>query len=92
MLSVYPELAFHDNGADAIWLVQNKKQIAEALCKSVCDWFNMPYVEDAPESDYDRLVKELADLKEKYQAEHTSAQRLYDEILSAVERFESTEK
>ena len=52
----------------------------------------MPYVEDAPESDYDRLVKELADLKEKYQTEHTSAQRLYDEILSAVERFESTEK
>ena len=92
MLSVYPELAFHDNGADAIWLVQNKKQIAEALCKSVCDWFNMPYVEDAPESDYDRLVKELAELKDKYQAEHTSAQRLYDEILSAVERFESTEK
>ena len=35
MLSVYPELAFHDNGADARWLVENQGEIAEALCRGV---------------------------------------------------------
>ena len=35
MLSVYPELAFHDNAADAAWLVENKSAIAEALAKAV---------------------------------------------------------
>lgn len=43
-------------------------------------------------SDYDKLVAELEDIKEKYRTEHASAQALRDSILAAVERFESTEK
>lgn len=43
MLSVYPELAFHDNGADARWLVENQGEIAEALCRGVCRWFGVEY-------------------------------------------------
>ena len=43
MLSVYPELAFHDNGADAQWLVENQGEIAEALCRGVCRWFGVNY-------------------------------------------------
>ena len=47
MLSIYPELAFHDNGEDAHWLVNSKAEIAEALCRGLCDWYG---VEFAPET------------------------------------------
>ena len=43
MLSVYPELAFHDNGADADWLLRNEGPIAEALTRAVCRWFGTGY-------------------------------------------------
>ena len=49
MLSVYPELAFHDNGADAQWLVENQGAIAEALCRGVCRWFGVNYAAPAGE-------------------------------------------
>lgn len=49
MLSVYPELAFHDNGADAQWLVENQGEIAEALCRGVCRWFGVNYTAPAGE-------------------------------------------
>ena len=49
MLSVYPELAFHDNGADARWLVENQGEIAEALCRGVCRWFGVNYTVPAGE-------------------------------------------
>ncbi len=49
MLSVYPELAFHDNGADAQWLVENQGAIAEALCRGVCRWFGVNYTAPAGE-------------------------------------------
>ena len=47
MLSIYPELAFHDNGEDAHWLVNSRAEIAEALCRGLCDWYG---VEFAPET------------------------------------------
>ena len=49
LLSVYPELAFHDNGADAQWLVENQEEIAEALCRGVCRWFGVNYTVPAGE-------------------------------------------
>ena len=90
MLSIYPEIAFHDNGQDAIWIVQNKKRIAEALCKGVCDWFGVTYKEEEkPQTDYDKLVAELEDIKEKYRNEHASAQALRGRILAAVEQYDT---
>lgn len=90
MLSVYPELAFHDNGADAKWLVDNKKTIGEALCKGVCDWFGAEYIEPKLETSCDDLLAELEELKEKYNTEHASAQALRGRILSAVEQYDTT--
>ena len=90
MLSIYPEIAFHDNGQDAIWIVQNKKRIAEALCKGVCDWFGVTYKEEEkPQTDYDKLGAELEDIKEKYRTEHASAQALRGRILAAVEQYDT---
>lgn len=48
MVSIYPELAFHDNFADAKFLVENKKQVAEALAKGVCAYLGIAYVAEAP--------------------------------------------
>lgn len=39
-----PEIGFHDNAIDAEWIVNNTDNIAEALCKGVCDYFRVPYV------------------------------------------------
>lgn len=88
MLSVYPELAFHDNGADAQWLVENKKEIAEALCKGVCDWFGVTYKAEE-KTDYDKLLAELEELKDKYNTEHASAQALRGRILAAIEQYDT---
>ena len=91
MLSIYPEIAFHDNGQDAIWLVQNKKAIGEALCKGVCDWFGVTYKaeEEKPQTDYERLLAELEEVKEKYRVEYASAQALRARILAAVEQYDT---
>ena len=92
MLSVYPELAFHDNRADAKWLVENKKTIGEALCKGVCDWFGVEYIEPKQEISYDDLLAELKEIKEKYNTEHASVQALRGRILAAIEQYDTVAK
>ena len=72
MLSVYPELAFHDNGADARWLVENQQPIAEALTRGVCRWFGVSYL--PPQSDpwqqkYLSLRQSLQALLEEHSAQ-----------------------
>ena len=44
MVSVYPELAFHDNAADARFLVQHKQELGEALVKGICTYFGVEYI------------------------------------------------
>lgn len=44
MVSVYPEIAFHDNYEDAQFILRSKKQIAQALCKAICQYFGVSYV------------------------------------------------
>lgn len=43
----YVEAAFHDNKEQAQWIIDNKKQIAEAICQGVCDYFSVKYVPEA---------------------------------------------
>lgn len=38
---------------------------------------------------YDKLVAELADLKEQLQLQHTNAQDFRDEILAVVAKYET---
>lgn len=47
MVSVYPEIAFHDNEQDAAFILANKKQIAKALAKAICSYFGVAYVEES---------------------------------------------
>lgn len=49
MVSCYPELAFHDNGQDARWLISHKTEISLALCRGVCGYFGVEYREQPQE-------------------------------------------
>lgn len=78
MVSVYPEIAFHDNGEDARWIVSHKQEIADAICRGVCDWYGVEYKADeqgdgrAPEgyitlAEHQAKVDELTTLhRQKY--------------------------
>lgn len=40
----YCEAAFHDNAEQAAWIIAHTQDIAEGICKGVCDYFGVPYV------------------------------------------------
>lgn len=44
--TAYVEVDFHDVPTVAKWLVENKPQIAEAICKGVCEYYGVEYVAD----------------------------------------------
>ena len=45
--------------------------------------------EEKPQTDYDKLLAELEDIKEKYRTEHASAQALRGRILAAIEQYDT---
>ena len=46
--AVYIEAEFHDNKDAAKWIIENTKEIGEAICKGVCRHFGAQYVEETP--------------------------------------------
>lgn len=40
----YIEVAFHDNKEEAQWIIDHKEDIAEALCKGLCNFYGVTYV------------------------------------------------
>lgn len=72
MVSCYPEIGFHDNPADARFILDNKQKIAEALAKGVCGYFGVAYVPAsstggttvAQGSELDRLREENGKLQQ----------------------------
>lgn len=47
MPAVLPEYGFHDNEAEAKWLVEHIPLLAAETARAVCDYFALPYVEDS---------------------------------------------
>lgn len=47
-ITVYVEVDFHDVPKVAKWLIENTTQVAEAICKGVCQYYGQAYV--APEA------------------------------------------
>lgn len=50
--TAYIEVDFHDVPEVARWIVDHVEEIAEAICKGVCDYFTVPYVEPKPDKLY----------------------------------------
>lgn len=42
--TAYVEVAFHDNAEEARWIIDHTEDIAEAICKGVCNYYGMKYV------------------------------------------------
>ena len=42
------EVAFHDNVADAEWIRANHEEIAEAICKGLCNYFGVTFKKPEP--------------------------------------------
>lgn len=47
MVAVLPEFGFHDNPADAQWLVDSMERIAEETVQAICEYFGVAYVPPA---------------------------------------------
>lgn len=47
--TAYIEVAFHDNPAEAQWIIDHKKDIAEAIVKGLCNYFGMKYIAPSEE-------------------------------------------
>ena len=62
--TAYIEADFHDVQAVADWIVDHTKDIAEAICEGVCDYFGVPYVIDVvdPIKDEDEMEKRFEEL------------------------------
>ena len=45
--TAYVEVDFHDVPSVAKWLVENKPQIAQAICQGICDYYKIEYVSDS---------------------------------------------
>lgn len=44
--AVYIECEFHDRKDLAEWIIDNVRTIGEAICKGVCNYANVPYIEE----------------------------------------------
>ncbi len=61
--AILAEVAFHDNPADAQFIIDNIYEIGQAIAKGVLDYFDIDYVEDTPEN--------VAYLKNRYNGIYT---------------------
>lgn len=50
-IAIYIECDFHDNKPIAEWIINNVRQLGEAICKGMCEYANVPYIEDKSNSD-----------------------------------------
>ena len=47
--TVYIEVGFHDNNVEAQWIIDHKREIAEAIVKGLCNYYGVTYVAPASE-------------------------------------------
>lgn len=64
MVSCYPEIAFHDNEKDVEFILNNKKEIAEALCRGICAFLGVKY-EPPTDDDTAELKAEIQRLEDE---------------------------
>lgn len=42
-VAIYIEVDFHDNITSAQWIIANTTEIGEAICKGICEYYNVEY-------------------------------------------------
>lgn len=60
-ICVYIEVGFHDNAEEARWIIDHTQDVAEAICKGLCNHYGVDYVgEDIPEAPTEKPAEEPA--------------------------------
>lgn len=54
---VYVEAEFHDVPEMAKWIIENTVVIGEAICKGICNYFGVKYIEDKAETTEDVIYR-----------------------------------
>lgn len=73
--AVIEETVFHDNAEDAKWYHAHYAEVAEYCAKSICEYFGVPYVEEKPAVDWEKM----------YYDEKARADKMAEAINKAVE-------
>lgn len=60
--TAYIEADFHDVQAVADWIVDHTKEIAEAICKGVCDYFGVEYIAEEEQKEAPIRMLEFEEL------------------------------
>ena len=60
--TAYIEADFHDVQAVADWIVDHTQDIAEAICKGVCDYFGVEYIAEEEKKEAHILAMEFEEL------------------------------
>lgn len=56
----YVEVAFHDNAEEAKWIVEHTEDIAEAICKGVCNYYGQAYKAKVEEPKEEKTITQIA--------------------------------
>ena len=55
--TAYLEIDFHDVDEIALWIINHKEEIAEAICKGVCSYFGVKYIAPTASAKNDKAAK-----------------------------------
>lgn len=87
-LCVYIEVGFHDNPEEARWIIDHTQDIAEAICRGICNHYGVKYIphESAPAPEEKPAEKPAEDDQKIYRVQvgafhnRDYAARLRDEL------------
>lgn len=74
-VAVIEETVFHDNIDDAKWYHAHYPEVAEYCARTICEYLEVPYVEETPSVDWEA----------KYNAEKARADKMEEAIKKAVD-------
>lgn len=56
-IAVYIECEYHDTEEGSKWIINNVKSLGEAICKGVCDYANVTYIQSSANNTEDNLYR-----------------------------------
>lgn len=77
-LCVYVEIDFHDNKLIAKWIIEHTNEIAEAICKAICEYYGVKYVKKTESTETAKLYRVQVGAFSEYK----NADKLKKELVS----------
>ena len=75
---MYVEIDFHDNKLIAKWIVEHTNEIAEAICKAICEYYGVKYVKKTESTEAAKLYRVQVGAFSEYK----NADKLKKELVS----------